>query len=197
MKQNKTNLRKRITDSAIRLFARKGFYETTIDDIARSAKIAKGTVYLYFKDKSSLYICIIDEHFTRAISFLEEIKEQKISETEKLKKIGNEWISYMLKFKNFFPIFAIENINLTIKIMKGIKPIVLPRIHKIVQLVAEIIAEGIKKGEFRDVNPQLTALYFLNTIRTTFLAYIFIPDLKNQGKTVTDIFLYGLKKEGR
>lgn len=197
MKHQKANLRKKIIESAITLFSKKGFYETTVSDIARSAKVAKGTAYLYFKDKSSLYVSVIDEHLTRAISFLEEIKREKISETEKLKRIGNEWVNYMRKFKNSFPIFTIENINLTKKIMKGIKPLLFPRIQKIVDLTAQIITEGIKKGEFRKLDPQLAALYFLNTIRTAFLSYIFIPNLEKRGETVGEFFLSGLRKEDR
>jgi AcrR family transcriptional regulator len=42
--------RKAITKSAARMFAARPFHEVRLDDVAASAKISKGTVYLYFKN---------------------------------------------------------------------------------------------------------------------------------------------------
>ena len=74
MKQN--DLRPRISRAGLKVFAKKGYSKATVDDIAKEAGIAKGTVYLYFKDKPSLYISTIDEHFTGAVRFLEAIQKQ-------------------------------------------------------------------------------------------------------------------------
>ncbi len=46
--------RSSILDAAYRLFIAKGFESTTIDDIALGAGVAKGTVYLYYKSKTSV-----------------------------------------------------------------------------------------------------------------------------------------------
>lgn len=48
---NKRMKRKKLLDTAFRLFTSKGIKDTSISDIARSAGVAKGTFYLYFKDK--------------------------------------------------------------------------------------------------------------------------------------------------
>mgnify|MGYP004707043205 CR=1 FL=1 len=45
---------KRILEAAVEVIAEKGLHETTIDEIAQRAGVAKGTVYLYFKNKESL-----------------------------------------------------------------------------------------------------------------------------------------------
>ena len=47
--------REEIVEVAIKLFGRKGFEATRAEDIAIAAKIAKGTVYLYFKNKEAIY----------------------------------------------------------------------------------------------------------------------------------------------
>src|SRR5205809_628284 len=44
-----------ILDAALREFAARGFAATRLDDVARRARIAKGTIYLYFRDKESLF----------------------------------------------------------------------------------------------------------------------------------------------
>jgi AcrR family transcriptional regulator len=47
--------RKAILDAALEEFAARGFEATRLDDVARRAHIAKGTIYLYFRDKESLF----------------------------------------------------------------------------------------------------------------------------------------------
>ena len=44
-----------ILSAAHRVFAEKGFHEATIDEVAKAAKVAKGTVYLYYRSKHDLY----------------------------------------------------------------------------------------------------------------------------------------------
>lgn len=51
---NKIAKRKRLIESAYNCFITKGFEKTTIGDITESAKVAKGTFYLYFKDKTQV-----------------------------------------------------------------------------------------------------------------------------------------------
>jgi len=187
------NLRKKIIDAAVRLFAQKGFHETTVDDIAKAAKIAKGTPYLYFKDKSSLYISVIDEHLIGGITFIKKIQQENLTNTEQLKKIAEGWLNYMLKFKNTFPMYSMENINLTKKIMKQIKPIMASRFEEVINLIGEIIEKGIETGEFRKIHPHLGALYFLNVIRTAFFAHIFFPNVKSPESKIGDILMFGFK----
>ncbi|MBB4123533.1 TetR/AcrR family transcriptional regulator [Martelella radicis] len=53
--------RKSIMDAALAVFTQKGFANARIEDIARHAGIGKGTVYLYFPDKESLFKSLISE----------------------------------------------------------------------------------------------------------------------------------------
>lgn len=64
--------REQVLGCAIELFAEKGYHATTVDDIVTRAGVARGTFYLYFTDKRSifdelldLYIATIDERITR------------------------------------------------------------------------------------------------------------------------------------
>jgi AcrR family transcriptional regulator len=51
--------RQSLLDSARLLFADKGYHETTVDDITRTANVAKGTFYLYFSEKREIYYEVI------------------------------------------------------------------------------------------------------------------------------------------
>jgi AcrR family transcriptional regulator len=64
-KQVLTDLRRNeILSAAIKLFGRQGFHDTCVEDIASAAKIAKGTLYLYFKSKEDIYTTAIHQAVT-------------------------------------------------------------------------------------------------------------------------------------
>ncbi len=67
--------RKRILDAAIRVFARKGYHATRMDDIVAEARVSKGGVYFHFPGKERLFLAII-EHFA---GLLEERLTQAIT----------------------------------------------------------------------------------------------------------------------
>ncbi len=190
MKQH--NTRSKIIKSGLKVFAKKGYFKTTVDDIAKEVGIAKGTVYLYFKDKPSLYICTIEEHFAGAISFLEEIKREKVSSTRKLRNIADAWYDYLRKYKSSFTMFTMENINLSRKIMKALTPLIPTHITEMTDIVADIIDDGIKRKEFRQVEPRIAALHFLSTIRTAFFASHFFPEMSGEIDAVLEVFFKGL-----
>ena len=52
----KNNKYKRILESAVRVFAQYGFYQSTISQIAKEAGVADGTIYLYFKNKDDILV---------------------------------------------------------------------------------------------------------------------------------------------
>ena len=191
---NSKGLRQKIINAAVKMFANKGFYETTVDDIARAANIAKGTVYLYFKDKPSLYISIIDEQFIVGFKFLEDLKKEKIPSSDKLKRIADNWLKYMLKFKHELPMYSMDNISMTKKIMKGMQPMIYRHLDEIISQITEIIRQGIANDELRRIDPRIGAVYFLNSIRTAFLLYVFYPQIRNPEKQIDDMLFFGLKR---
>lgn len=74
MKTNNKQLekRKRLEDAGCKLFMEKGISNTTVDEIVKLADMAKGTFYLYFKDKNDLLNCIV---IKRSITILEQAME--------------------------------------------------------------------------------------------------------------------------
>ncbi len=61
-----------ILRAAIKIFARKGFYNTRISDIAKEANVADGTIYLYFKNKDILLVSLFEESMNQIIQRVEE-----------------------------------------------------------------------------------------------------------------------------
>ncbi len=62
---DKAERRQQILNHARDVFAKRGYYAAKIDDIVSAAGIARGTFYLYFEDKRSIFEEIVDRVFTR------------------------------------------------------------------------------------------------------------------------------------
>ena len=73
--ENKEEKEKKLLDSAFSLFTEKGFKDTSIQEIVDHAGVAKGTFYLYFKDKYDIQDYLITYKSNEL--FLNGIREQR------------------------------------------------------------------------------------------------------------------------
>ncbi len=93
VKQPKTKrglaTRNKILKAAERLFGEKGYYGTSINDIAMKAKVAPGTLYIYFQDKFTLYCYLLKQysHMLRSEIAL-KIKESGCESRREKERIG-------------------------------------------------------------------------------------------------------------
>src|SRR4026208_387526 len=59
-----------IIEAAVRVFARKGYYNSRVSDIAREAGIAAGTIYLYFRTKDDILVTLFREKMAQFVGSL-------------------------------------------------------------------------------------------------------------------------------
>lgn len=152
------SMREMIASHSIKLFEQKGFSETSIQDIANSIGITKGTFYYYYASKENLlmeihlhYICDLLEK-QRAI--LQTVKgfSKQLSEIVAL-------IVYDMKFRKAQgQIYLREMRNLTNEHAETIKD----KREEFRLNVAKVIADGIQAGEFQaHLSPGITSLAIL------------------------------------
>jgi AcrR family transcriptional regulator len=194
MRKKEANIREKIIRNGLKIFARKGFFRTTVDDIARATGVAKGTVYLYFRDKQDLYIATIEEHFSRALDTLYATDTKPISPSKKMEEIAVNYIDYITKLRTSYTMFTFENINQTGKSLEKLHLVIQPKIQKMIEIISNIIKNGIKNNEFRDVEPEIAAFYFISAIRAIFLSHFYMSDMTFKTDTVLKLFFEGLKK---
>jgi TetR/AcrR family fatty acid metabolism transcriptional regulator len=73
-----------IIDAAVRVFARNGYYNSRVSDIARVAGIASGTIYLYFKTKDEILVSLFREKMAAWVAF---VRAEIASEADAVAKI--------------------------------------------------------------------------------------------------------------
>ncbi|MGN0143671.1 MAG: TetR/AcrR family transcriptional regulator, partial [Clostridium sp.] len=135
--------------AAYNLFISRGVEKTSIDDIAKTAKLGKGTFYLYFKDKSDILYNLI-------LKKSNEIIKEGLKKTEKLENVDFKektlvFIDYIIEvFENNKPLLKLIKKNISTGVYK--KAINSSEEYADIQLVLDIfikslIEEGADKEE--------------------------------------------------
>jgi AcrR family transcriptional regulator len=152
-----------ITAAAVKLFATRPFHKVRLDDVAAAAKVGKGTLYLYFKNKDDLYISVIYNGFADVLKRLrEEISGVHESPWETLRRI----IATLSKF-------AVSNPHIY-ELMRSV-PLDRQRAdqrRELTELLEQTIRRGVRSGEMSDPHPELTATFIPSMIRA---AMVFGP----------------------
>src|SRR5882672_12131387 len=76
-----------IIEAAVRVFARKGYYNSRVSDIAREAGIAAGTIYLYFKTKDDILVTLFRDKMTEFVGSLRKAVADEPDASAKVRRL--------------------------------------------------------------------------------------------------------------
>lgn len=179
--------------AAIRVFARNGFFNSKVADVAKDAGVADGTVYLYFKNKEDLLISIfnyiIDEAIERARKELVNLDNPG----EKIHKLAGLHLDLMGRDENLAKVFQVE-----LRQLKFMEQFSTSKLSIYFEFIRTAIEQGQQTGLFRTaINPQIAAkvLYgALDEMVTNWILSRKEYNLSDMADPVVDIFLNGVKK---
>lgn len=191
MKTKSEEKRLAILKAAFAVVTERGYSDTKVDEIARRAGIAKGTVYLYFKDKPAVYIGLVDWLLEQALAIIAEVMERPISPRRKLEELFSTWASGMMSNPGVMALLSMENINQTNTVMKRFKKHVLPHMMEMENAVAGIVKQGIEQGEFRPVEPRAAAMMYVSAFHAVLLLTARSPGARPD-ESVKELFFCGI-----
>jgi AcrR family transcriptional regulator len=145
-----------ILDAALEVFGEKGLAAARLDDIAKRAGLAKGTIYLYFPNTEALFCEVIRQTVVSQIESGERAFEAATtSATASLERhMRQHWA--FIRSPTFAPIFRLIHAELSQHpdLARFYSDEVITRGHR---LTASIISRGIAAGEFRQADPLVAA----------------------------------------
>lgn len=145
--------RKHIMAVASRVFSEKGYYATTISDIASSAGIAKGTIYWYFKNKRSIMVAILDDITHEIGETFGTILQTAPDGLEAVLRCVEPALLLLEKHGPIYLMYFLEIGSTDVTIQEGFR-----NIYKMVHLGTKVaIKRGMNEGVVRQVNPDLAA----------------------------------------
>ena len=154
--------RTEIVDAARTVFARRGFAQGIMDEIAKEAGVAKGTLYLYFRSKTEIYKAVLDHDMkTLKASTLDRIDAAK-SLKEKIRTFALARIERAEANKEFFRIMDSEGSALTYT-----RSQYRDWLREPVQRLAAAMEKAAEQGKIRQVDAEKTAWLIADMTRGT------------------------------
>ena len=148
-----TKTRLMLVDVARQLFAKKGFENTTMNDIAKASGKGRRTLYTYFKSKEDVFYAVIESELERLSDKLEEVAMKKIRPQDKV-------IELIYTHLNMIKETVVRNGNLRAEFFRNIWMVEKMRKNfdqDEIELFRKVYTEGKADGEFDIENIELVA----------------------------------------
>jgi len=187
-----TGKRESILRAATRVFARNGYFNSKVADIARAAGVADGTVYLYFKSKEEILHSIFDQNMTEAIAAGRKLIAKLRDPREKLRRIATLHLERLGADRDLAVVFQVELRGST----KFMQEFSAAGFAQYLGLLRMIFEEGQRAGVFRkDLNAKVVAKILfgaLDEMATNWIISKRSYKLEPVAEVVMDVLLNGV-----
>lgn len=189
-----TEKRERILEGALRAFAKKGFYNTKVSEIATEAGVADGTIYLYFKNKDDLLISLFEDRMEFLIDRLQaELDAVGDDVVERLRCVVQMHFQLAIEERELAEFITVE-LRQSAKFVKEYEN---PKFHDYLQILENLIARGQAEGVIRaDIDRRLVARALFGALDEVLLGLTLSKsgavDVSEKARQIADIFISGL-----
>jgi TetR/AcrR family fatty acid metabolism transcriptional regulator len=181
-----------ILKAATQIFARNGFFNSQVADIAREAGVAAGTVYLYFRSKDDLLVSLFERTMREAIDEGRAALQDTSDPAERLARIARLHLERLGRDRNLAVVFQVE-LRQSTKFMERFSSSYL---RDYIGLIRETVAAGQETGIFRrDINPTTAAKMLfgaLDEMATNWMLSRRKYSLAAEAAAVVDLFINGV-----
>ncbi|MCL6515717.1 MAG: TetR family transcriptional regulator [Alicyclobacillus sp.] len=174
--------------------AEHGYHHAQISRIARTAGVADGTVYLYFKNKEDILISLLRQAIGRIVEKL----QQRIAGLERAEDQLRALVELYLQELGAHPQLAmVTQVHLR-QVDAGIRREIGDIMKPFYRALDDVIELGMRQGVFRpNINPRIARRMIFGTLDETVTAWV-LPggkyDLASLAEDVVDVLLYGLSR---
>jgi TetR/AcrR family fatty acid metabolism transcriptional regulator len=184
--------RESILRAATRVFARNGYFNSKVADIAREAEVADGTVYLYFKSKEEILHSIFDQNMAEAIAAGRVLIAKIRDPGEKLRRIAMLHLERLGADRDLAVVFQVELRGST----KFMREFSAAGFAEYLGLLRQTFEEGQRSGVFRkNLNAKLVSKILfgaLDEMATNWIISKRKYKLEPMAQVVMDVFLNGV-----
>jgi len=167
--------RVQIITAAINVFAREGFANSRMEDVASEAGLSKGLLYWYFKSKEEIIIAIADVLFAAEFRKIQTISTEGQSAYSCLEQVLDIFVEELQGMMKVAPVvyefYALAFRNATVrKVMQGY-------LGRFVTIMEPIVRYGIERGEFVPGDARQVTIAIASAMEGTLLLWAYAPDI--------------------
>ncbi len=187
-----TSKRERILRAAVDVFAEHGYFNAKVAQIAKSAGVADGTIYLYFDGKEDLLITIFREHTRSYLRTLEQQMANVNRAEERLRIAVRHHLETLGRDRALAVVSQVE-LRHSLKFMSLLSQ---EEVADYLNIIRKIVESGQQEGVFRrTVHPQLVAKAVFGVLDEMVTSWMLSEkdyDLGSHADEVADLILTGL-----
>lgn len=193
MKNKTTEKYYRIINAATKIFAKKGFYKAKVSEIAKEAKVADGTIYIYFENKDDILISLFEEQMTLVLENMKAQISREMDAIRKIEKFAETHLRLIEQNKNMAEIIQVE-LRQSSKFMKEYEN---EKFLQYLNLIGDIVREGQEKGLFKkEIIPDIAKRAFFGALDEMSRFWVLSKrkkyDIEVAAKQISQYFLHGL-----
>ena len=184
----------KILNSAIKIISKKGFFNASISEIAKSAGVADGSVYTYFRGKNEILVEAFSFVLDKILKKVKKELEKTSDPIEKIKCIVRMHVEFMEKHPDIANFLQIQLRQSNREIRIHIKN----EMRKYYHILGSILDEGIKAGKVRDdVDKRIIGSLIFGTVDEIITSWVLSEKKESLVEKLEDIYkviLNGIKK---
>ncbi|MDX1590990.1 MAG: TetR/AcrR family transcriptional regulator [Balneolaceae bacterium] len=187
--REKVARRESIIDAAEELFSEKGFDGATMEDVAERAELGKGTLYLHFKSKSSIFLAICERGSSQLNKILGKVLTEDVSGIEMVKKMGFAYLEFIKKHPIYFSAFIFHETLMDDDNLAGSKLAAKCEDHarEAMAYIVRALQIGMQDGSIREtINPREMGLIIWGASKGV-VHMAFLKESRNHLKILDDV----------
>src|SRR5712691_3477636 len=181
-----------IIEAAVRVFARKGYFNSRVSDVAREAGIAAGTIYLYFKTKEDILTTLFREKMAEFVAKLWKAMADQPDPVSKVRRLVYLHFDLLERNPELAEVVQIE-LRQGQKFFRGASS---QEIASYFALIGSVLEEGVGQGHFKSDLPVKVATKMLfgamDQMATSWVLGKRGYRLVDTAPAVADLFLQGV-----
>jgi AcrR family transcriptional regulator len=151
-----------IQEATMRVIARKGMAAATMQEIAEEAGVAKGTIYLYFRDREELVEKTFESAMAQLMVEIDHALERDVPFEERIRGVMSAKIEFFSRNREFFRLYlALRMPEGTPERQRRQKRTCQPQYRARAEKLAAILETAMERGEIRRVDPYRLALFII------------------------------------
>lgn len=184
----------KILQAAIKVFARNGFFNSRISEIAKEANVADGTIYLYFNNKYDILIAIFEEEIGKIIARIKQELAGIRNPAEKLERFALLHLQLVEENRDLAEVIQVE-IRQSTKIMKDYRN---KKFAEYLNIISQIVRQGQEEKIFRaDILPGIFKRAYFGALDEMSRFWVLSEKKKysvsTAAKEISSFFLEGIR----
>lgn len=190
--KNKNDKYHRILEAAVKVFARQGFHQSTVAQIAKEAGVADGTIYLYFKNKNDILVNFFSYKTKLVFDRFREEVDKADNSFDKLRNLIRRHLTEFQRDRDMAVVYQVETHQNSRLVEEQIRQ--MSKMYH--DIISEIVEIGQEEGNIRkDLYVGLVKRFVLGGVDEVINTWIHSEgtyDLVSMADPLVDLFIRGI-----